>query len=197
MPPQWVISETELSVTRKIIAKPLLTVMAWGNFRSLRASFPGSDFSQIAGHEIFRLYALPDGEIAEQELSSAQVQIWPIAKGTFSGVDPNSSYNIAPDVQVDLTSLYPGSETWVQYYPGPYQAGTEGTPLPMASLWATETPRNAQWPLIDLDPILLDTGTWTLEVLTRTPFGVDPVANVTFNIDRNLQLRGSFQTLTD
>ena len=169
-----------------------------GEFSFAASILPGTDFTQIAGREIFRLYALPDGQIAELELSQAEVQIWPTAGATFSGVTATDAYTIAPDITVNLVSLYPGSQTWIQYYPGPYQAGTVGTQIPGPSLWALpDSPLTTSKTLTNLDSVLAANGPWTLEVVTRTPFGIETVNHTTLNINRNLTLRGSFQALNE
>lgn len=161
------------------------------------SNIPGSDPFNDSGMEVFRIFALPDGVIAELELSKAEVQIWPMSRATISGVS-SKPYTIAPEVSVDLVNLYPDSETWVQVYPGSEKVGTNGTRLTESfALVKDSKPRDSVLRFTNLDSILLETGEWTLEVITRTPFGIERLAHTSINIDRNLALRGSFQALTD
>lgn len=169
-----------------------------GSIPFIASNLPGTDPYNDAGVESFNLYALPDGQIAALELSEAQVQIWPMSTADFSGVDASSTFTIAPEVSVDLVNLYPESETWVQFYRGPEAIGTNGTRLTENVAIVNDIiPRNMTMRFTQLDSILTDNGEWTLEVLTRTPFGIERLNFLTLNIDRDLKLRGSFQTLAD
>ena len=169
-----------------------------GGLAFVPSNIPGNDEFMDSGLEIFKLFALPDGLAAELELSSAAVQVWPKSRATFSGIDSNESYNIAPTVTIQLSNLYPASQTWVQFYPGPYVAGTTGTRLAIPPEVNTlDKPVNRQMILTTLDSNLLTTGEWTIEVLSLSAFGVDTLGNAAINMDRNLDLRGSFQALND
>ena len=92
-----------------------------GSFTFPASHLPGADPNQVSGEEIFRLYALPDGEVAELQLSSAKVQVWPMATATFSGdfrLRRATPMRAEGDREFE-SNLYPDSETWVQYYQGP------------------------------------------------------------------------------
>ncbi|MDQ8189433.1 hypothetical protein [Roseibacillus persicicus] len=174
-----------------------LTRNGTGAINFSASNIPGTDPYNDSGVETFRLFALPDGQTAELELSKAEVQVWPMSKATISGVT-KSSYTIAPEVTVDLVNLYPESETWVQVYPGPESLGTNGTRLTESfALVSDVKPRDSVLRFTKLDSVLLDSGEWTLEVITRTPFGIERIAHTSINIDRDLALRGSFQALSD
>ncbi|MGJ8724915.1 MAG: hypothetical protein ACSHYB_10200 [Roseibacillus sp.] len=169
-----------------------------GGIQFSASNLPGTDIYNDSGVETFRLYALPDGETAELELSSAQVQIWPMSQASFRGISTSEVYTIAPEVAVDLVNLYPDSETWVQFYPGAPSPGTNGTRLTETVVIVNDDrPRDSEMILTKLDTVLSDNGTWTLEVITRTPFGAEVIESATIEIDRDLMLRGSFQALTD
>jgi hypothetical protein len=170
------------------------------SYKQFASPLIGADLFNSAGVETLRLFALPDGQVAELELSSAQVQIWPMSTGSFSGADPNTSYTIAPSITVDLVNLYPESETWVQYYPGPPVPGTVGNRLieqPPVILQEADRPENRVLTFTQLDNVFDANGPWTLEVIHRTPFGIEVISDTTVNINRDLKLRGSFQALAD
>jgi hypothetical protein len=38
-------------------------------------------------------------------------------------------------------------------------------------------------------------GLWTMELLTKTPFGIDRLAYVSFSLDRTMKVNGSFTTI--
>lgn len=89
-------------------------------------NIPGTDPYHDAGVEAFRLYALPDGEVAQTEIAVAKVQVWPMAEGQIVGLDAETDYDTIPEVRIPLNNLYPKSETWAQIYPGTPSLGTEG-----------------------------------------------------------------------
>ena len=48
--------------------------------------------------------------------------------------------------------------------------------------------------LRDYDSIFDSDGRWTMELLTSTPFGLDRLAYVSFDVNLTLRLNGSFTT---
>lgn len=166
--------------------------------------FPGSNILgsnpyQDAGVETFRLFALPDGEIAELQLDEAKVQIWPMSKGDFTGIEDNGKYSTIPEFSVNLTNLYPDSTTWVQIYPGPANPGHEGTVVNESTIVVDDVlPRTTRLVFRDLKRHLTEQGLWTIEVLTRTPFGTEILDTVSFDYGGDvIRVRGSFQSLSE
>ena len=157
------------------------------------------DVFQSSGVETFKLFALSDGQVADLELSSAQVQVWPLAQATFSGISESLSYSNVPGLTIDLVNLYPQSETWVQVYSGTTPPVTNGTRLTEVPAFIIDgaLPRDTQMVFQRLDDVISSSGVWTIEVITETPFGAEVIESVTITIDRNLQLRGSFQALAE
>jgi len=77
----------------------------------------GSDLTKVSGEEIFSIYANPDfGVVGASLLASQRVQIWPVANGSISGVDPNQKYALVPTIDVTTVDLYPTSDTYLRYY---------------------------------------------------------------------------------
>ena len=160
------------------------------------SNIPGVDVYNDAGMEFFRLYALPDGEVAQLQLSEAKVQIWPMAYAEITGVESSGAYTSIPEVRVELTNLYPDSTTWVQVYPGTQRPGTSGTMVNESTIVVDDTvPRSTALVFRELARHIQTEGDWTLEVITETPFGVERLSHRTFNLNNTIQLRGSFQTL--
>lgn len=169
-----------------------------GSIRFPGSNIPGTDPFTDSGMEFFNLYALPDGDIAELQLSEARVQIWPLSSASFEGIESSASYNIVPEISVQLENLYPESETWVQVYRGPESVGTNGTRLSESMAIVNDVkPDNKVLSFKTLNTILNDNGEWTFEVLTKTPFGIERISWQTIVIDRNLELRAQFQGLSD
>ena len=48
--------------------------------------------------------------------------------------------------------------------------------------------------LSDYDSSSTSDGIWTMEILTATPFGIDRLAHVTFEVDRTLKVNGMVTT---
>jgi hypothetical protein len=101
-----------------------------------------------------------------------------------------------PKVTVTLEDLYPDSRTYAQLYPGAPTLGTEGRVIPGSGLVIYEAvPHNRTLVLENWDTMIDQDGQWTIEVLTVTPFGIDRLAYVTFNIDRSIEVQGTVTTL--
>jgi hypothetical protein len=164
------------------------------------ANIPGGNVFADAGIETFRLYGMPDGEVGQNLLSTAKVRVWPMAQATILGVSNNEHYSVIPHVQIDLKSLYPKSDTWVRIFKG----GPDDAPgSPNGGRKLSESfvivddavPRSTSLVFRDLNRVFKSEGLWTMEVLTETPFGVESLATKSLNVGRNLELRGSFQSL--
>ncbi len=164
-----------------------------------QTNLPYTDSYNDSGIETFTLLALPDGDVARIQLDQAQVQIWPLADVSFSGIPQGGAVKIVPDVLINLENLYPTSDTWVQFYYGPHEPGTIGTRINGASVQLVDNavPDNRVIKLTTLDNLLLQDGVWTLEVLTQTPFGTESLGSAPISIDRNLVLNGSLRYLSD
>lgn len=156
-------------------------------------AIPGGDRTKVKGEERFSVYSLADYQAPESQLASQFIQIWPMASITLSGI--NSGHivkGIAPEVTVALTDLYPSSYTYTQVYKGPAQLGTAGALVPGASVVVNSSvPQNNSLRLKNWDASIPTDGTWTLEVLTQTPFGVDRLAHVSFIVDRAIKVNGT------
>ena len=47
------------------------------------------------------------------------------------------------------------------------------------------------------DALIDEDGPWTVEILTATPFGIDRLSQVTFNVNRSIQVQGTVTTLEE
>jgi hypothetical protein len=160
-------------------------------------SIPGADRSKVAGEERFSVYSLADYQAPELQLSSMYVQIWPVADGSISGLAQNQMIRFKmPSVTLTLNDLYPDSRTYAQVYKGAPQLGTVGTVIGGSSLIVYgAVPQSRVLVLEDWDAVIDTDGQWTMELLTSTPFGVDRLAYVTFDVDRTIEMNGTFTTI--
>lgn len=154
---------------------------------------PGGNRAKVRGEERFSVFSLTDYQAPESQLNSQYVQIWPVADGTISGLTSASVVKgIAPEVTISLNDLYPESVTYAQVYQGPAELDKEGTLVPGASIVVNgAVPRNEQIVVRNWDSVIDTDGTWTLEILTTTPFGTDRLGHVTFTVDRSIKINGA------
>ncbi|BDS08509.1 hypothetical protein NT6N_35490 [Oceaniferula spumae] len=142
-------------------------------------SIQADDLTTAAGEEVFTAMAHPDYGVAEPSmLGTAKVQVWPIAQGSLSGFQPGVEYNRIPDIQVALKDLYPASTTYVRAYKG-NPTDNPSDPIIINSSYVIlndSVPGDRQYALTGLDNFITEAGTYTLEILHETPFGVDLLA---------------------
>lgn len=155
-------------------------------------SIPGSPRTKVRGEERFSIFSLADYQAPESQLDSEFIQIWPVAESDIEGLSSGEKIKgIAPEVTIDLEDLYPDSWTYAQVYPGTQVLGTEGTLVPGSSLLIDGAlPRDEQVVLQNWDNVISDDGTYTLEVITVTPFGADRLAHITFEVERTIKVNG-------
>jgi len=158
---------------------------------------PGDDRSKVRGEERFTVWSLPDFQVPPQILAAQRIQIWPVADGTISGVAEGDMLRFqTPTVTVTLNDLYPNSRTYTQVYKGSPALGTAGTVVPGSALVINDAvPQDRVLTLKDWDRVIKESGTWTMEILTETPFGIDRLHYVTFDINRDINVNGSVTTV--
>ena len=163
----------------------------------LVTSIPGADRSKVCGEERFSVFSLADYQAPESQLASKFIQIWPVADGSISGIATNQLIRYAvPQVSLTLNNLYPNSSTYAQVYLGSAQLGMTGTVVPGSSLIITDSvPASRVLTLKNYEAVFTSDGVWTMELVTTTPFGIDRLAYVTFNVDRTMKLNGTITTV--
>jgi hypothetical protein len=170
---------------------------------------PGADRAKVRGEERFSLFSLLDERteaetgnkyvVQPSQLGSQFIQIWPVADGALAGITDNQLIRFkVPALTITLNDLYPDSHTYAQVYKGAPQLGTTGKIVPGSSIVINDTvPQSRILAVTDYDDSFDEDGQWTMEVVTKTPFGLDRLAYVTFTLDRILQMNGSVTTIAD
>ena len=160
-------------------------------------SIPGADRSKVRGEERFSVFSLEDYQAPSSQLASMFVQIWPVADGAITGIAPNQLFRFAmPSVTFTLNDLYPDSRTYAQVYKGNPQSGVQGNVVPGSALVVYDSiPQSRVLVVNDWDSVLDSDGRWTMELLTATPFGIDRLAYVSFDVDRTIEVNGTFTTI--
>lgn len=156
-----------------------------------------ADPTQASGEEHFVIHALGGDGVEQTQLATAHVQVWPVASGTIQGIAPGERVRFhAPALTVTLTDLYPRSNTWVQVYKGQPQLNTAGTQVTGSVLVLDQDRSDSRVLTVsDYDTALTEDGTYTMELLTETPFGIDRLHHITFNVDRKLEIRAQLGSI--
>ncbi len=160
-------------------------------------SVPGADRSKVRGEERFSVFSLADYQAPESQLASMFMQVWPVADGSIGGISQGETIRFKlPTLTLTLNDLYPDSRTYAQVYKGAPQAGVTGTTVPGSGLIVYQgAPVSNVLTVPNWDAAVTDDGLWTLELLTVTPFGIDRLAHVSFNVDRTLDINGTVTTI--
>ncbi|MCX6878856.1 MAG: hypothetical protein NTW21_34350 [Verrucomicrobia bacterium] len=159
-------------------------------------SVPGAVRTKVRGEERFSVFSLADYQAPESQLASKYLQIWPVADGSIAGLAEGQLIRFAaPQLTLTLNDLYPSSTTYAQVYQGNPQLGVTGTTVPGSALVISESvPQNRVLLVKDYDSVFSDDGRWTMELLTVTPFGIDRLAYVSFDIERIIKMIGNLTT---
>lgn len=164
------------------------------------SSIPSADRAKVRGEERFTVFSLDhhevDYRVDASQLATLTMQVWPVAEGGISGIAQGEMLRFStPQITLTMKDLYPDSRTYAQIYPGAPSLGTEGTVIPGSALVVYDSvPHDRTLVLDNWDTMIDQDGLWTIELLTATPFGIDRLAYVSFNINRSIEVRGSVTT---
>lgn len=160
-------------------------------------NIPGADRSKVRGEERFTINSLPDYQAPASQLSSKYVQIWPVADGSIAGIEDAQQLRFTvPPITLTYNDLYPDSRTYAQIYKGAPSLGTVGEVVGGSAVVISDAiPQDRTLVIGDWDKTIFESGQWTIEVLTETPFGTDRLDYVTFNINRDLSVNGAVTTV--
>ncbi len=160
-------------------------------------SIAGADRSKIRGEERFSIFSIADFQAPESQLASKTVQIWPVANGTISGIANGDTIEFStPALTLAINDIYPDARVYAQVYQGQKRDdGFVGEVIPgSGKAYNFAVPQNDLLTIPDWDSVITANGTWTMELLTVTPFGIDRLAWVSFNVDRTISIRASSTT---
>ncbi|MEO7097743.1 MAG: hypothetical protein ABI162_00145 [Luteolibacter sp.] len=166
-------------------------------------SVPGADRTKIRGEQRFSIFSIDDSRGVYQapaaQLASQYIQIWPVADGSIAGMASGQKVRFTlPQLTLTLKDLYPKSTTYLQAYKGNPVLGTIGITVPGSSLIVNDSvPQNRVLILNNYDSVFDSEGRWTLEIITSTPFGLDRLGYVSFDLDRTIHVNGSVTTIRE
>lgn len=156
---------------------------------------PGANRAKVRGEERFSLYSLEDYQSPAAQLDSKHVQIWPVADGSISGIEDGQLVRFKmPVITIQLNDLYPGEAAYTQVYKGSPVLGKEGLNVSGGAFTNTRAEPQDKTLIVDDFAGVFDEGgdgLWTMEVITKSPFGLDRLDYVTFNLNRTIRFNGS------
>lgn len=167
---------------------------------------PGADRAKIRGEERVSIYSLEDYQAPASQLASKFIQIWPVADGNIAGIAEGQMIRYkCPDLTITTNDLYPDSCTKIQFYSGPKRSMSDPQRQVTGFMeylgWSKNHPNGALPPpdavelLRDYDRSFETDGLWTIELVTVTPFGMDRLHAITFELDRTIEMNGTFTTI--
>lgn len=163
-------------------------------------SIAGADRSKIRGEERFSIFTYADFQAPESQLASKTVQIWPVAYGTISGIANGDTIEFStPALTLAINDIYPDARVYAQVYQGEKRDdGYVGQVVPgSGKAYNYAVPQNDLLTIPDWDSVITANGTWTMELLTVTPFGIDRLAWISFNVDRTITIKGTSATTSE
>jgi len=180
-----------------LVTQAMLTANGTHALSYSLTSVPGTNLAKKRGEERFSVFSLADYQVDESQLASKFVQIWPVADGSISGLTDGEELRFnTPVLTLTLNDLYPASSTYAHVYKGQPALGTDGRIIPGSALVLEDTvPTDRVLVIDDWDSVIDESGTWTMELLTETPFGVDRLDYLTFEINRDIEVNGTVTTI--
>lgn len=162
------------------------------------------------GEQTFTIVRYASYQVPDTIIAQPKIEIWPVASASVSNITPGQVFiDRIPSLVVTLSHLYPDSRTYVQVYKGNQVLGTSGklvngTELRFGGYYnpdqaqsSTNVPQSLTVSVDDLSNYASEDGTYTLEVVTHTPFfgrTAERLFHVTFEVDRVITSRGQIST---
>lgn len=159
------------------------------------------------GAQVYRLIRYASDGVPATVLAEPKLEIWPVASASIENIEAGKLYiDKLPALIVHLNHLYPDSRTYAQIYKGEAVLGTRGTVLTGTERLfgefynagfeetPTNVPQSVKLTITDLSNYAYRDGTYTLEIITETPFfnrSPERLYHVTFHVDRIISTRGN------
>jgi len=156
------------------------------------------DPRKATGEEHFIVHALADGTITQSQISSAKVAVYPVASGLIQGITPNAEYRYQlPALNLTFSDLYPGSTSYLMLYEG---NGVTGPSVPLVTVNNTDQAKvkTSSDSYDVLNPRSMKDGTYTLAMISTTPYGTEYLADlVPFTVRRAITVNAMQVNYTD
>lgn len=195
--PEGTHTAVEANITPTILSESYLTANGVATVSYTITGLTGPDMTLVEGEEIFTASSLASFGAVASVLDSKRIQIWPIARGTLSGVDSTRRYATIPQIAVTMVDLYPASETYVRAYLGaPQTSPAQSFMLPGSYVLLNDSvPQDRTMVIDDIDESFEREGPYTLELIHETPFGTDILVQFyPLHVDRTIEINGALNT---
>lgn len=162
-------------------------------------SVPGADRAKVRGEERFSIFSLEDYQAPESQIASQFIQVWPVTDGGIAGIAQGDLLKTTmPQLTLTHNDIYPGGTVYTQIYKGDPVLGTTGSVIE-GSTWVNtkDVPENKTFVILGekWDSLVKTDGRYTIEMLCSTPFGIDRLAYVSFDVNRMIEVNGTFTTI--
>lgn len=159
-------------------------------------SVPAADLTKARGEERFSIFSLADLLSPASQLSSQYIQIWPMSEGSISNLMEGSNHRAKlPTITVTGKDLYPGSYTYLQIYKGAPESNRVGEVVPSSVIVGDANKPSDGSRAVELDKYVNTDGTWTVELLTESPFDIVRLDRRTFTVSRSVQVNSLLGTM--
>ncbi len=198
--PEGTHSNEETALTPTVVTESFVVSNGVATINYVITALTGPDMTQLEGEEIFTANSLTSFGATATVLDSKRIQIWPIARGAISGLDPTVRYTDIPEFWVNMIDLYPASETYVRAYHGvPTSAPTESFMLQGSYVLLNDSvPQDRQLTIDEINENFKKEGPYTVELMHKTPFGIDILDQFyPLQVDRTVEFKGSLFTKGD
>ncbi|HEX7262029.1 MAG TPA: hypothetical protein VF258_09455 [Luteolibacter sp.] len=162
------------------------------------SSLTATDPTKASGEEHFIVHALADGNIAQSQIASGKMQVWPVASGAILGITPGMTYRLrVPTVTLKLNDLYPRSDTQFMLYEGSQIDSAAGIQI-NAFPWDSNAPKTTTITSNELDNAFEKNGTYTVALVSTTIYGTELLCDpITFSINRTINVNTMLVTLSN
>ncbi len=182
-----------------LLTQSSITTNGSQTFTYALTSVPGANRAKVRGEERFSIYSLEDYQAPESQIDSKFIQVWPVTDAAIAGIATNDLIKTTmPQLTLTHNDIYPGGTVYTQIYKGNPVLGTTGTVIEGSS-WVNTSELPESKTLVvpggKYDRLVETDGRYTIETLISTPFGIDRLAYVSFDVNRMIEVNGTFTTI--
>lgn len=161
------------------------------------SSLTASDPTKALGEEHFIVHALADASIAQTQIASESVQVWPVASGSILGIKPGEKLRFRfPILRLNLNDLYPRSDTALMVYKGSQISG-EGK-LVKAFPMDRDRSFSTVIDVTELSSAIEEDGEHTLALMSTTVYGTELLCDpITFSVDWTIKVNSMLVTFSN
>lgn len=165
------------------------------NTSSLTAS---PDATKATGEEHFVVMALADGTIAQTQIASAKVIVFPVPSGAIANITAGAVYKYQiPALFLNFNDLYPDSNTSLMLYEGSTANGT-GTALVTIPATDPLKPKTTSDTYDILNTAIKKDGDYCIAMVATSCYGTEFLVNpIPFSVRRSISVNAMQVSIAD